>query len=91
MKREHSIPMDSRRHLRSQRGQGKMRGAEYYGLKENFGPDNKDCTDWTFDSGYGQTFGKQVEQEYINDIKKDWETCGHCLYVDTGFCTFAER
>lgn len=66
-----------------------MTGAEYYGLTKNFDPENKGCTDWTFDVGYGQTFGKQAELEYMADVDRDGKTCGHCLWVDT-YCTYAD-
>jgi len=66
-----------------------MNGAEYYGLRENFDQNNKGCTDWEFDIGYGQTFGKKAELEYMKDLELDGKTCGHCLWVDTE-CTYAE-
>ena len=66
-----------------------MTGAEYYGLSKNFHKDNTGCTDWDFDIGYGQTFGKKAEKEYMEAIDQDGKTCEHCLYVDSGFCTYA--
>ena len=67
-----------------------MTGAEYYGLKENYQRDNKGCTDWEFDSSYGATFGKEAELQYMSDVQRDGKTCGHCLYSDIGFCTYAD-
>lgn len=67
-----------------------MRGAEYYGLKESYDQNNKGCSDWEFDVCYSQTFGKKAEQEYKKDIAEVGHICGHCLYADSGFCTFAE-
>ncbi len=67
-----------------------MAGAEYYGLEENFHKDNKDCTDWDYDAVYGETFGKKADQEYREDVEKYGKTCGFCLYVDIGFCTFVD-
>jgi len=67
-----------------------MRSAEYYGRKDIYDQNNKGCSDWIFDVGYGETFGKTAEQEYKQDIAEVGKICGHCLYTDSGFCTFAE-
>lgn len=67
-----------------------MAGAEHYGFSEIYDRKNTGCTDWLFDSSYGATFGREAEKEYIKDIQKEGKTCGHCLYADIGFCTYAD-
>ena len=28
--------------------------------------------------------------QYMSDVQSDGKTCGHCLYADIGFCTYAD-
>ena len=65
------------------------KGAEYYSHSSVFHRDNNGCKDWTIDHSYGRTFGQENGDMYEAEVQSDGKICGHCLWVDIGFCTYA--